>query len=71
MEIGCSFGVMAIFLAETLIMLEHPFSVGARVRKLGLLSLHQQAADELGGDNLSRAARKDWGRCWEGLGGHG
>ena len=27
--------------------MEHPFSVGARVRKLGCLLLHKQAADEL------------------------
>jgi len=34
------------------------------------LALHQQAADQLGGDQLGRA-EKDWGRCsgscWEGV----
>ena len=60
--------MMAILLAETLIMLEHPFSVGARVRKLGLLSLHQQAPDELGGNLLCLSGRRrrggGAGRAW-------
>jgi len=30
------------------------------------LASHQQAADELGGDQLSAGlAKKDWGRCWK------
>ena len=38
--------------------------MGARVRKLGCQSFHQQAADELGGDNL-------FGADEEGVGGWG
>jgi len=31
------------------------------------LALHQQAADELGGDQLGGAGEEGWGRCWEGV----
>jgi len=30
-----------------------------------------KAANELGGNNLSGAGEKGWGKCWEGLGGYG
>ena len=40
-----------------------------------LLAFHQQAADELGGDQLGRAGEKALGKGWEilgdGLGGYG
>jgi len=35
------------------------------------LALHQQAADELGGDDLGRAGEEGLRECWEGLGGYG
>jgi len=35
------------------------------------LALHQQAADELGGDDIGRAGEEGVGKCWEGLGGYG
>jgi len=35
------------------------------------LALHQQAADELGGDKLGGASEEGLGECWEGLGGYG
>ena len=41
--------------------MEHPFSVGARVRKLGCLSLHQQAADEVGCDDFGGAGEEGLG----------
>ena len=53
---------MAILLAETLITLGAPFSVGARVRKLGCLSPHKQAADELRGNLLGGAAEEGLGQ---------
>jgi len=31
------------------------------------LAFHQQAADELGGDDLGGASEEDGGRCWEGV----
>jgi len=34
------------------------------------LAFHQQAADELGGDDLSGAGEEGWGESWEGLGGY-
>ena len=30
-----------------------------------LLAFQQQAADELGGDQLRSAGEEGWGRCWE------
>jgi hypothetical protein len=35
------------------------------------LAFHQQAADELGGDDLGGAGKEGLGECWEGLGGYG
>jgi len=41
-------------------------------QKLGtFLALHQQAADELGGDDLGRAGEEGRGERWEDLGGYG
>jgi len=31
------------------------------------LALHQQAADELGGDDLGRAGEEGLRECWEGV----
>ena len=62
---------MAILLAETLITLGAPFSVGARVRKLGCLSPHQQAADELRGNHLGGAGEEGLGKVLGGLGAYG
>jgi len=36
-----------------------------------LLALHQQAADELGGNLLGGAGEEGWGERWEGFGGYG
>jgi len=36
-----------------------------------LLAFHQQAADQLGGDDLGRAGEEGLRECWEGLGGYG
>ena len=35
------------------------------------LAFHQQAADELGGDDLSAAGEEGLGESWEELGGYG
>jgi len=35
------------------------------------LAFHQQAADELGGNDLGRAGEEGLRECWEGLGGDG
>jgi len=35
------------------------------------LALHQQAADELGGDDFGGAGEEGLRECWEGLGGYG
>ena len=35
------------------------------------LALHQQAADQLGSDQLSWASEEALGECWEGLRGYG
>jgi len=35
------------------------------------LAFHQQAADELGGDQLGGAGEEGLGERWEGLGGYG
>jgi len=51
--------------------LEHSFRVGASCRKLGCLSPHQQAADELGGNLLGGAGEEGRREGWEGLGGYG
>jgi hypothetical protein len=45
--------------------------VGARVRKLGCHSLHQQAADQLGGNLLGRAGEEGLGEVLGGRGGYG
>jgi len=34
------------------------------------LEFHQQAADELGGDDFGRAGEEGLRECWEGLGGY-
>ena len=48
-----------------------PFSVGAGVRKLGCISFHQQAVDELGGNLLGGAAEKGVGEVLGERGGYG
>jgi len=35
------------------------------------LALHQQAADQLGGNELGGAGEEGWGEGWEGLDGYG
>ena len=45
--------------------------MGARVRKLGCLSPHKQAADELGGNLLGGAAKEGVGEVLGGRGGYG
>ncbi len=45
--------------------------VGGRVRKLRCLSFHQQAADEVGGNQLGGAGEEGLGEGWEVLGGRG
>ena len=51
--------------------MEQPFSVGARVRKLGCQSHHQQAADQLGGDDLGGAGKEGVGEVLGERGGYG
>ena len=71
MGLRCSLGVMAILLAEALITLGAPLSVGANVRKLRYQSFHQQAADELGGNKLSGAREERLGEVLGERGGYG
>ena len=35
------------------------------------MAFHQQAADQLGGDDLGGAGEEGLGECWEGLSGYG
>ena len=44
--------------------------MGARVRKLGCQSLHQQAADQLGGNLLGGAGEEGLGEVLGGRGGY-
>ena len=51
--------------------MEHPFSVGARVRKLGCHSVDQHAADEVGGADLGGAGEEGLAEVLGGRGGCG
>jgi hypothetical protein len=50
----------------------NPFSILEPQRHLGApLALHQQATDELGGNDLGEAGEEDLGEGWEVLGRRG
>ena len=69
MALGCSFGVMAILVTETLITLGAALQCWCQGQ--GHLSPHQQEADEIGDDMLGGAGEERLGEVLGGRGGYG
>ncbi len=74
MALRCSFGVMAIPLAKPLITPGAFLQRGCQLQKTWVplvLPFHQQAADELGSDQLSGAGEEGAGEVLGERGGYG